>query len=338
VDDAAAARAYVIDLFRYVLERKQMPDDGVESWVSELMNGRDPIEVFRLFALSEENQNRRNSLTEFPHGHFYSPVVNVAEVRADEQRIFSRGKPLAVDLNDSEQKMWWRQISAQIKSLPFSDAPDGKHRYHYDNSSYGFGDASIYWATLATLRPSRLIEIGSGFSSALVLDAIDHFDLPTKCTFIDPYPQLLQKLAGPLDARHRIIGERIQSLDPAIVTDLGENDVLFIDSSHVVKTGSDVHFEMTELLPRLRRGVIVHFHDVFYPFEYHKKWVLDDNKSWNEAYYLQAFLMYNGAFKTIFLNHYFAETYAPVMLQSLPVSIVDRIRLNPGGGLWLKRR
>ena len=125
---------------------------------------------------------------------------------------------------------------------------------------------------------------------------------------------------------------------PAWLKSLVKTTHPLIDSSHIVKTGSDVHFELTELLPRLRRGVVVHFHDVFYPFEYPEKWVLEDNNSWNEIYYLQTFLMHNDAFEIIYFNDYFSKVHGDTILASLPPDVSALVRLNPGGGLWLRRR
>jgi hypothetical protein len=107
---------------------------------------------------------------------------------------------------------------------------------------------------------------------------------------------------------------------------------LFIDSSHVAKTASDVNFEIFELLPRLKPSVIVHFHDIFYPFEYPHGWIFDIRRSWNEIYFLRAFLMYNSAFEILFFNDYFACKF-PHLTEHGP----SHFRQNPGGGLWLRK-
>ncbi len=105
----------------------------------------------------------------------------------------------------------------------------------------------------------------------------------------------------------------------------------------IVKTGSDVHFELTELLPRLRSGVIVHFHDFFHPFEYPRSWIIDQNHSWNEIYFVQAFLMFNQSFEVMYFNDFFAKRCYDNVKRLFPKDISSRIRLNPGGGLWLRR-
>ena len=215
-------------------------------------------------------------------------------------------------------------MAEHFASLPFSEEADGRHRYNYNNTSYSFGDACIYWAMIAKLRPQMIVEIGSGYTSALALDAIDHFGLGTKCTFIDPYPELLRKVAAPIGAHHALRDIRVQSVDLTIVEELQDNDILFIDSSHVVKTGSDVHFELFAILPRLKRGTVVHFHDIFYPFEYPEEWVMKENLSWNELYFVQAFLMYNNDFEMLYFNDYVRKVHRDHVIKSVAPEISSR--------------
>jgi hypothetical protein len=339
--DRAAATAYVRDLFEYVLQRKSTDEEELRYWTDYLVARQNPVEVFQLFATSEENKARRRLAEEnregFPAGHFYSPIVNVDEVEQQKEVIFRARELAEIDLNLEGQERIFSRLCTHSGTLPFTDQPDqSSFRYHYNNTSYGFGDAFVYWGMLREFRPRRIIEIGSGFTSALALDAIDILGIETECTFIDPYPDLLKKVAAPLSSRHTIIQGRVQELTPTIVDDLQANDFLFIDSSHVVKTGSDVHFELFELLPRLRPGVLVHFHDAFFPFEYPPTWVLNERKSWNELYFLRAFLMYNAVFKIVYFNHCFVSLRRNKLLQ-LPIEVGRRLFLNPGGGLWLQK-
>jgi hypothetical protein len=113
---------------------------------------------------------------------------------------------------------------------------------------------------------------------------------------------------------------------------LQPGDFLFIDSTHILRTGSDVCFELFEILPRLASGVIVHFHDVFWPFEYPAEWIVDENRSWNELYALRAFLTDNGKWKILFFNNYFAKLERSLVEKTFPTFL-----RNPGGALWLQR-
>ncbi len=151
-------------------------------------------------------------------------------------------------------------------------------------------------------RPKKIIEVGSGFSSAAMLDINEQFfSNAIDLTFVEPYPKTLNKLVRPGD-RYILIDKNIQSVDITLFKTLSENDILFIDTSHIVKTNSDVLFEIFEILPLLNKGVKIHVHDIFYPFEYPKVWVVDDKRNWNEIYLIRAFLMYNADFKIISFN------------------------------------
>lgn len=338
--DLDAASSYVRALFANVLHRSAKAEE-LKYWTDFVLSSQDPIDLFHRFCDSVESKNileqAKLAKTGFPAGHFYSTIPDLAEVRSDRDRIFGKRALLDVDLNVDGQIENLKRISRHWPSMPFSDEKDESRRYHYNNTSFAFGDACFYWGMLSELRPSRIIEIGSGYTSALALDAIESLELDTVCTFIDPYPALLNRVASPIAGRHQVIVSRIQDVDPEIIRTLGRNDVLFIDSSHVVKVGSDVHFELTELLPRLAPGAVVHFHDTFYPFEYPESWVAESNIFWNELYFLHAFLMNNSDFEIILFNDFLGKNHLSVV-ETVPAKVLARIKLNPGGGLWLRRK
>lgn len=195
-------------------------------------------------------------------------------------------------------------------------------------------EAVILHAFLRELKPKRLVEIGSGFSSASALDTIEaHLGSGVACTFIDPYPQRLDALLTPDDKRRlTILRQPVQKVDLAVFDALGENDILFIDTSHVLKTASDVVFELFEILPRLKPGTYVHFHDIHYPFEYPRRWVKELNYSWNEVYALRAFLQYNTASEIVFFNDYFRRKCSSYIAEAAP-QLINTL----GSGLWLRR-
>src|SRR5262249_17673445 len=145
---------------------------------------------------------------------------------------------------------------------PFGNSRSERFRFHLGNSSFGYGDAYTYWSMIADAKPRRIIEIGGGFSSGLALDAIDFYSLETQCTFIDPFPKLLRKVVGELDPRHTVVDKRVQRIDSSLFSQLDHNDILFVDSSHVAKTGSDVNHILFNIVPRLKRGTLIHFHDI----------------------------------------------------------------------------
>lgn len=269
-----------------------------------------------------------------PQGHFYSPLTNSEEVlpAIDKSESWGLRQIPGVDLCDELMKKTWQDFLPAMKAIPFSENKSNSFRYYYENGYFSYGDACFYYGAIATLKPKKIIEIGSGYSSALALDARDLLNLDIKLTFIEPFPETFNKLLSDADhAQVTLIEDKVQNVKVEIFEELERDDILFIDSSHVMKTGSDVCFEIFDILPRLKPGVIVHFHDIFYPFEYPRSWALDEQRSWNEAYALRAFLMYNSKFEVFFFNHYFFLKF-PDLANDPSVTFGK----NFGGGLWLR--
>jgi hypothetical protein len=182
-------------------------------------------------------------------------------------------------------------------------------------------------------RPARVVEIGSGYSSALVLDVVHAQLHDTEVVFVEPYPELLHSLMVEGDGdRCRIVPQRVQDLPLDEIRRLEPDDVLFIDSTHVVRTGSDVCHLVLEVLPEVAPGVLVHFHDMFWPFELPRAWV-EEGRQWAECYLLRAFLTDNPMWEIVLFNDYLATFDAPHLRARLPQFLG-----NPGGSLWLRRR
>ena len=168
--------------------------------------------------------------------------------------------------------------------------PDPERRYFTNNPSYGHGDGSILQAFLRHLRPARYLEVGSGWTTALALDTNDRYlDGRLRLTCIEPYPDDLSRLIRPGDDVEIIVSP-VQDVDLARFKELESGDILFIDCSHVVKTGSDAHYLITRVLPVVPSGVYIHIHDMFWPFEYPRSWI-EEGRVWTEAYLLHAFLL-----------------------------------------------
>lgn len=338
--DRDALEQFVRSVLFNLLEIRNIPEEWIAPWIARAFEIRNPIQIFNemsgLLANRERLARIEDAKTPWVPGHFYSPIVSHKEVKLEWPRLSRDRVPAAVDLRIDQQIILLRQLVNFFNSIPFTETKSNRFRYYYQNPSYGFGDALIYWSMLNFFRPKHIVEVGSGFSSALALDTIDLLALPTIATFIDPYPEVARAATAPLSAPHTILPIKVQSIDLALVEDLEKDDILFIDSSHVVKTGSDVHFEITEMLPRLRPGVIVHFHDVTYPFEYGAPWVTIDNYSWNELYFLHTFLMYNSEFEIIFFNDLIGRDL-PQNVKTLAPAQSHKFQLSRGAGLWLRR-
>jgi hypothetical protein len=202
------------------------------------------------------------------------------------------------------------------------------------NDYFGGGDAVILFGLLQYCSPTRVIEIGSGFSSALMLDTNDVFcQGRIQFTFIEPHAERLNRLLTPTDRLTvRLHKSEIQKVPLELFDHLKCNDVLFVDSSHVAKIGSDVNHIIFQILPRLKPGVLIHFHDVFYPFEYPLDWIRE-GRAWNEAYLLRAFLQYNLEFEVVLFNNFAVQRWQDYVVANAPI-----MARNSGSSLWLRKR
>jgi len=269
-----------------------------------------------------------------PIGHFYSPIPASEDVRANEDDVF--GIPPAVRgvaLNEIEQIELLKTFSRLYSQQPFTSRPHPERRFFFENPNFSCPDAIVLYCMIRYLQPRKIVEIGSGHSSCLMLDVNElFFNNSIDCTFVDPYPRLLRTLVKPSDREHvHILGNKVQEVDVSIFRELGPSDILFIDSSHVAKTGSDVNYIFFKVLPLLAAGVHIHFHDIFYPFEYPAEWVFE-GRAWNEAYMLRAFLQYNRSFKIRFFTSYLVHKHRHVFESKMPLCLA-----NPAGSLWLQK-
>ena len=285
--------------------------------------------------LARKKGEPNNNRTLFPPGHFYSPIPDPAEVKKREQQIFDRSRPTipGIDLNLEEQLALLEKFRAFYGELPFTPERVDGNRYYFENSFYMYSDAIFLYSVIRHFQPKRIIEVGSGFSSFCILDTNEKFFKNSiKCRFIEPYPErLLSQLKNEDKDRIEISATTLQDTNLSTFDQLGENDLLVIDSTHVSKTGSDVNAIFFDILPRLKKGVLVHFHDIFYPFEYPSDWVYE-GRSWNEAYMLRTFLQFNNCFRIIFFNTFLAQFYEEKFQKDFPLCLK-----NTGGSIWLRK-
>jgi predicted O-methyltransferase YrrM len=272
----------------------------------------------------------------FPPGHFYSPVTDPALVEAHLARARpNRPTPgLRIDLDAMTEL--WRSFAPWLDPQPFPDEQEPGRRYWFRNPAYSYGDGAVLHCMLRKFQPRRIVEVGSGYSSLCSLETAERF-LPeaTSLAFVEPRPELLRGLIGEAEPRRtiEILPIPVQEAPLELFEQLEANDVLFIDSTHVLKTGSDVAFELFEVLPRLKPGVLVHFHDIGWPFEYSRRWAVEQNRSWNEAYGLRAFLTFNRRFEIIFFNDCFRRARRQEVERTAPWVLT-----NAGASIWLQRR
>ena len=233
--------------------------------------------------------------------HFYEPVPDTSTLS---EAVWAKPSELVgIDLNVFKQLELLRVFSNTYRSEYEQfrkTASAASTDFYLANTAFGPVDAEILYCIIRHFKPQRIFEIGSGYSTLLAADAVlvnKKAGFACELVAFEPYPNetLVRGFPG-LNALRRV---RVQDVPVSEFQRLQANDILFIDSSHVLKTGSDVQFEFLEILPRLNPGVLVHFHDIFLPAEYPKDWVVRQRRFWTEQYILQSFLAFNAAFETI---------------------------------------
>lgn len=266
-------------------------------------------------------------------GHFYTPVISIRDIRKWEKKIFNpKCRLRGIDLNEERQFSLLQELKKYYADLPFSDEEQNGFRYYYNNEYFGHSDAIHLYSIMRHFRPKGIIEIGSGYSSAVMMDVNDYFfNQEIALSFVEPYPDRLNSLKR-MDDKLVLFEVPVQEVEPGEFKKLQENDILFVDSTHIVKTGGDVNYILFEILPILNKGVLIHFHDIQYPFEYPAEWVLKLKRSWNESYFLRAFLMHNQAYEIISFDSFLESLYPDWYRENMPLCLK-----NDGGSLWLRK-
>jgi hypothetical protein len=240
--------------------------------------------------------------------HYYSAVPNLAEI---EDAVWSEPRrPVGIDMRESAQLELLDSLSARYRGeldrFP-REAPTAECPFFLDNGNFFGVDAEMLYCMVRQHRPRRIIEIGSGFSTLMTSLAIQRNqeeDPLYECRFvaIEPFPN--NRLLSQCKNLSELIVSPVQRVPFGRFGELGESDILFIDSSHVSKLGSDVNFELLEVVPRVGTGVLIHVHDIFIPFEYPRDWAVENGWFWNEQYLLQAFLSFNRCFEIVWAGRY----------------------------------
>ncbi|WP_372629541.1 class I SAM-dependent methyltransferase [Cohnella sp.] len=267
-------------------------------------------------------------------GHFYSPVPDVKKVIEERENIFRQANTdlPGINIDIKKQVELLRALSVYYSSLPWGHS-DKQLRFTFNNRLFCETDSLILFSLLRHLQPKRIIEVGGGYTTALMLDVRDiftnvEFDLKT----IEPYPDRLNSLlGGTTQDCFELIQKPVQGVDLSCFDKLQSGDILFVDSSHVSKVGSDVNYILFEIIPRLKEGVYIHFHDIFFPFEYPENWIAK-GRYWNEAYLLRAFLQFNQNYQIVFWNDMAHKLFKDEMESMMPLSVK-----NSGGSLWLQK-
>lgn len=249
--------------------------------------------------------------------HYYEPSFNPKNLKysLDEDR-----KLTGIDMNHDEQKNILKSFNYQdeLKTIPFQKSEDLD--YYYNNGSFESPDSEYLYSLIRKIKPSRVIEIGSGHSTLMMLNAIKknkEEDQSYQCEVIciEPYEMPWLEKTGVT-----VIRKLVENVELDFFKKLQENDILFIDSSHVIRPQGDVLFEYLEILPVLNKGVYIHVHDIFTPKDYLHRWVVDQVRLWNEQYLLEAFLSFNNSFKITGALNYLYHHEKEMFMEKFPMA------------------
>ncbi len=270
--------------------------------------------------------------------HFYSVIPDTRELP---DKLWEQESELpGIDMRDDAQLAFLEESAArlgdELAALPRTqDAADGG--YFVDNGAFESVDAEVLYAQIRTAKPKRVVEIGSGWSTLLSLRALAANraeGAESRLTAIEPYPHAFVRDAVEADEHAEMIDEQVQGLPLQFFSSLEAGDILFIDSSHVLRIGSDVQYEFLEVLPRLQPGVLVHVHDIFLPGEYPRDWVFGaEHRFWNEQYLLHAYLIGNARTEVVWGSSWMHRRHPEALEKAIPS--YDRETRFPGS-FWFR--
>jgi predicted O-methyltransferase YrrM len=270
-------------------------------------------------------------------GHFYSVIPNIT-------KEYNNTKPkfLNLDFNEESHTSILTEIGSYLTDFDnefgHTDVENRRDQFKYTllNGAFEWMDARLLFYFLQKNKPKKIIEIGSGNSTLLTYNTKVMYNLELEIICIEPYPSDYLKQLHKM-GKITLIEKRLEEIDLSIFTTLSENDILFIDSSHVVKLDSDVMFYFTNIFPLLNKGVLIHIHDIFFPHDYPLDW-LKEGRFWNEQYFLYVFLQYNSKFKIKFCNSYSGFKYVEE-LKNIQQHVYERdvgiTGVFSGGSIWL---
>ncbi|MDQ3198643.1 MAG: class I SAM-dependent methyltransferase [Verrucomicrobiota bacterium] len=263
--------------------------------------------------------------------HFYEPIP---DSRTLPDRLWGRAQELpGVDLNEEGQSRLLREefpkYRAEFAEIPVGHA-EQENQFYLQNGRFDALDAVLGYCMVRHLRPGRIIEVGSGYSTLLLARAALKNDA-TVLESIEPYPEAF--LTRGVPGLSALREEKVEDVPLSYFTDLSAGDFLFIDTSHVVRIGGDVNHLFLKVLPSLQPGVVVHVHDIFLPFEYSRDWVIRQRRFWTEQYLLQAFLTYNSEFEVMVSSAHLQATHLAELKQ-----LFSTAAPWGGGSFWMRRR
>ncbi len=264
--------------------------------------------------------------------HYYEPTYRESDLPA--VTTGERNLP-GIDFRPAAQLELLSRCNFQAELTAIPVEAGGPGQFGYRNQMYGFGDAEMLYNMIRLHKPKRIYEIGSGYSTLMARLAIGAnrvTDPAYECEHlcIEPYEVPWLERIGVT-----VLRERVEQIELALFDRLEAHDILFIDSSHVLRPRGDVLREYQEIVPRLAAGVLIHVHDIFTPCDYPEPWLRGERRLWNEQYLLEAFLAYNQEFEIVSALNWLKHNHFGAMAAACPM-----LALNPEaepGAFWFRR-
>jgi hypothetical protein len=266
--------------------------------------------------------------------HFYQPIPDICEL--EKKDIWSKVSNLSgIKFEPDKYMETLREVAKYKPPVPWSRTnTENNMDFSLDNNSFSYMCASALYGIISKHKPKRIIEVGSGNSSKVIRQAIQYNTI--QYTIIDPYCQFNETEFDGIDCN--ILKSKVEDVDLSVFEQLEENDILFIDSSHTVRIGGDVNYEILEVLPVLKKGVLIHFHDISLPYEYDKIYYTNPQFRvfWTESYLLQAFLAFNSQYE-VYLPLLYLERNCLPELQRLYPDMKKPFDWS-SGSFWIRRK
>ena len=237
--------------------------------------------------------------------HYYEPIPDFRSITREQ--LERRREFPSIDFRWNDQLRLLHELAAGYR--------DELSNTDFQNDYFNGFDAAVYYSLIRHLKPRRVVEVGSGYSTRIAHKALARNGPNGRLTCIEPHPE--ERLNG-RGLNVHLIQQRVEEIDVSFFSQLEANDILFIDSSHTVKFGSDVCYEFLEVLPALKPGMWVHVHDIFFPHDYPAEWILKRRLALNEQYLLEAFLSFNREFEVALANHWLALDHGPAVRELWP--------------------
>ena len=253
--------------------------------------------------------------------HYYEPQFDFRE----NKHSFSEERSLpGINWNTEEQLETLKKLTFYSELANIQTTKTDDLLFHFNNGAFESGDAEFWYQLIRSKKPNRIFEIGSGNSTLMAINAIlknkeDNPDYKCKHVCIEPYEMPWLEKTGVI-----VVRKKVEDVDVSFFYELDEGDILFIDSSHMIRPEGDVLFEYLQLLPSLKKGVIVHIHDIFSPRNYLGEWLKDHVYFWNEQYLLEAFLSHNSDWKVIAALNYLHHNQYEALKKACPFLTSDR--------------